>query len=130
MIITLNSAISEDPSQMCNPAVEACSAGEELVRPPVNALISLTITYFLNILLFPLSLSFMFGMGSFESDSWDILWFIFLWIASVALHVLVWAPPALTLLLYLIFGSSFFLFRFTDELDLSIRDCSAIDHRR
>ena len=35
-----------------------------------------------------------------------------------AYHALIWVFPAMSLLLYIVFGSEFFLFRFTDDLSL------------
>ena len=36
----------------------------------------------------------------------------------IAYHVIIFLPPALTLMLYIVFGSDFFLFAWTDNLSL------------
>ena len=99
---------------MCDPAVELCSDGDVLVRPDVGDLVQMNLTYFLNILLVPISIYMMVFLGNLspwdEQTGTETFAFVLIWFVMIAYHVIIFTPPALTLLFYIVFGSDFFLF--------------------
>ena len=116
---------------LCDPSVDMCSEGEALVRPGANDLVQMAITYYLNILLVPISVYLQFFLINYTpmdentgTDGWS---FIFLWFMMLVYHVVIFLPPALTLTLYLLFGSNFFLFAWTDNLALYFVTMGTLD---
>ena len=116
---------------LCDPSVDMCNDGEALVRPGSNDLVQMTLTYYLNILLVPISLYVMFFLmertpmeEETGTDGWS---FIFIWLVMIAYHVVIFLPPALTLTIYLIFGSNLFLFGWTDDLALYFITMGTLD---
>ena len=90
-----------------------------MVRPPANDLVNLTIIYLLNILLIPFAafISLLIYPDS-DAGGWDNVLWTWIWFFQTSWHAMIWVFPALTLLMYTAFGSSFFLFRFLDDLGL------------
>ena len=111
----------------CNPAIEQCEAGDSLLRPATTHLVYLLLVYYTNLLQFPFSVFITiflgdrlgiddsFGGGGTASAGYGYF-IIFVWALMYFWQVLVWAFPAWTLTSYLVFGSNFFLFRWTDDL--------------
>ena len=95
-------------------------SGDSLLRPASTHLVYLLLVYYTNLLEFPflvfitIFLGERLGLG--DSDASFGGYIVFLWALLYFWQVVVWAFPALTLTTYLVFGSNFFLFRWTDDL--------------
>ena len=89
---------------LCDPAIEQCQEGDQLVRPSATDLVNLTTVYYANITVL-MPTVFVVGINSaVDPDFLEAIVWIFYWFLMTFVHVIVWAIPALTLSFYLLFG--------------------------
>ena len=110
-------AQSED---VCDPAIERCAEGDTLLRPGGGPLFWLMTNYFLNqwILVLSAVIATWLDLNVLNIEKYrgyELIFHFLMWYVMVFWDVLIWALPTFTLFLYLLFGSNFFLFRWTDE---------------
>ena len=107
-------------SGLCDPAIEFCSENDTLARPGVSSLLQLTLTYYANIWMVLVSILFLVWLDDVtpwkSSTGTEQFAYLLIWFLMILYHVVIFLPPALTLTIYLIFGSDFLLFRWTDNL--------------
>ena len=111
---------------MCDPSIEQCESGDALLRPAVWDLVMLALNYFINI--FIVYFSFILAKDLEHEviksgkkrgcDEIIVESVLVIWDWMILASLVIWIPPCTTLTIYMIFGSSFVLFRWTDDLGI------------
>ena len=109
---------------MCDPEIETCAADDQLVRPSFWSLFFMMNTYSWNVSVWGVMFLAFFSYITNTMKITDysqlssLVSHFFIMTLFTAWSALIFSPAAQTLFIYLIFGSNFFLFRWTDNLGM------------